>query len=312
MKTKTLLLSSLIAIPVIGLLTSSTLVDSNGKLGNTGAPGEFTCSQSGCHGAGDGPNASGNPTTGGLADNGGPGNVTITSVPAFAGGNQYVPNTTYSITITVSQTGINLFGFSFEAVDNSGSTNTSVDNTVGTITITDPTHTRLNHPLVSTTPLVFGRWCATHQTNGGAFANSANFNFNWTAPASGIVNIYYDGNAADGDGYSDAQDNVYAKSLQISPGTTGIASVNNHNSSVEIFPNPSTDLFTVRFTMNEANDVDMQLYSVDGKSLKTLVSKKVASGMFTQSFSTEGLTTGFYFVRINMGGQTETHQIFVN
>jgi len=71
-------------------------------------------------------------------------------------------------------------------------------------------------------------------------------------------------------------------------------------------------MFTVRFTMDGASDVDMQLYSVDGKSLKTLVSKKVASGMFTQSFSTEGLTTGFYLIRINIGGQTETHQIFVN
>lgn len=306
MKTKTLFLSGLIAIPAIALLTSTTLVDSNGKLGNTGAPGEFTCSQSGCHGAGNGPNASGNPTTGGLPDNGGPGSVTITSVPAFTGGNQYVPNTTYSITITVSQTGINLFGFSFEAVDNSGSTNLSVNNAVGTITITDPTHTRENQPYGT------GRNCATHQTNGGAFPNSASFNFNWTAPASGIANIYYDGNATNSDGYADAQDNVYAHSLQLSPATTGIASVNNHNSSVEIFPNPSTDMFTVHFNMNEANDVDMQLYSVDGKSLKTLVSKKVAAGMFTQSFSTEGLTTGFYFVRINMGGHAETHQIFVN
>jgi hypothetical protein len=306
MKTKTLFLSSLIAIVIIVFLTSTT-VDSNGKIGNAGAPGEFTCSQSGCHGAGNGPNASGKTTTGGLPDNGGPGSITITSVPAFVGGNQYKPNTTYSITITVSQTGIDLFGFSFEALDNSGSTNLSVNNAVGVLTITDPTHTRENQPFGT------GRNCVTHQLNGGAFPNSANFNFNWTAPASGIVNLYYDGNATNDDGYADAADNVYAHTLQLSPASAlGIASVNKQISSVEVFPNPTSDMFTVRFNMNVSNYVDMQLHSADGKTLKTLISKKVVSGMFTQSFSTEGLTKGIYFISINVGGQTETNQIFVN
>jgi hypothetical protein len=326
MKTKTLLLSSLIAIPALALLTSSTIdtdgkakkeialpkmalrtlnmVDTNGKLGNTGTPGEFTCSQATCHGAGNGSS-----TTGGLPDNGGPGSITLTSIPAFVGGNQYVPNTTYSITITVSQHGIGHFGFGFEALNNSGSTNTSINNAVGTITITDPIHTREGQPFGT------GRNCATHQTNGGAFTNAANFNFNWTAPTAGTgtVNLYYDGIAADGDKLPDSQDNVYAHTLQLTPtGATFISTVNNHNSLVEIFPNPTTDVFTIRFNMNDANDVDAQLYSVDGKSLKTLANKKVAAGMFTESFSTEGLTTGFYFIRINMGGHTETHQIFVN
>ena len=300
MKTKTLLLSSLIAIPAIALLTSSTL-DSSGKLGNSGAPGESTCSQSGCHGAGNG-----NSTTGGLPDNGGPGSITLTSSPVLTG-NQYVPNTVYHITITVSETGKSLFGFDFEALDNSGSTNASVNNSVGTVTITDAIHTRKGQPFGT------GRLTVTHKPNGGAFANSATFNFDWTAPATGTVNLYYDGNASNGDGFSDAGDNVYAHSLKLTPaGTTGIAEANTSNFSVETFPNPATDMFTVRFNLEKTQNVDIQLFSIDGKLIKNLANKKVAAGMFTETFNTEGMTHGLYLVRINFEGKNQTQRLLVN
>jgi len=299
MKTKTLLLSSLIAVPAIALLTSSTL-DSSGKLGNSGAPGESTCSQSGCHGAGNG-----NSTTGGLPDNGGPGSITLTSTPVLTG-NQYVPNTTYHMTITVSETGKSLFGFDFEALDNSGSTNTSVNNSVGLITITDATHTRKGQSFGT------GRVTVTHKSSGGAFANTASFNFDWTAPASGTLNLYYDGNAANGNAIADAQDNVYAHNIQITPATsTGIEVVKN-SFSVETFPNPATGVFTVRFNADRTQNIDIQLFSMDGKLIKNLTNKKVAAGLFTETFNTEGMAHGLYLLRINMGGQSEAHRLFIN
>lgn len=300
MKTKTLLLSSLIAIPAIALLTSSTIVDSTGKLGNSGGPGENTCSQSGCHGAGNGSSS-----TGGLADNAGPGSITLTSTPALTG-NQYVPNTTYHITITVSETGKNLFGFDFEALNNNGSTNTSVNNSVGTVTITDATHTRKGQPFGT------GRVTVTHQANGGASANTASFNFDWTAPATGTVNVYYDGNAVNGDGSANAQDNVYAKSMQLIPAAaTGIANIKN-NFVVETFPNPVTDMFSIRFNSDRTQNVEVQLFSLDGKLIKNLINKKVAAGIFTESFSNEDMSRGLYLLRINLEGNVQTQRLLVN
>ncbi len=299
MKTKNLLLSSLFAIPAIALLTSSAL-DSSGKLGNSGAPGESTCSQSGCHGAGNG-----NSTAGGLADNAGPGSITLTSTPALTG-NHYVPNTTYHMTITVSETGKSLFGFDFEALDNSGSTNTSVNNSVGTVTITDATHTRKGQPFGT------GRLTVTHQLHGGAFANTASFNFDWTAPSTGTVNVYYDGNASNGDGFSDAGDNVYAHNMQLTPVlATGITKINN-DFSVETFPNPASDVFTVRFNLDRTQNVDIQLFSIDGKLIKNLLNKKVAAGTFAETFNTEGMSHGLYLVRINFEGQNQTQRLLVN
>ncbi|HXB40971.1 MAG TPA: choice-of-anchor V domain-containing protein [Bacteroidia bacterium] len=308
MKTKKLLLTSLVVIPAIALFTSSTL-DSSGKLINSGSPGEYTCSQANCHGAGNGQGS-----TGGLPDNGGPGSLIITSNPAFNGGNQYVPNTVYHMTIKVSEAGKSLFGFDFEALDNSGNTDPFTNNSVGTLTITDATHTRKGQPahIVSGQP-VFGRWNVTHQTNGGAFANSASFNFDWQAPASGTVNLYAAGNAANGDGLANAMDNVYSKTLQLSVfNGTGIANVNTDNILMDVFPNPAGDLITVRLHLVKEDNVNIQLFSLDGKLVKTFADKKAVPAMFIQSFSTEGLAKGIYILRTGTESFTKTQRIVIN
>lgn len=305
MTSKKLLLLSAIAIPALGLLTSSTL-DSNGKFANTGSPGEQTCSQATCHGAGNG-----NGSTGGLPDNGGPGSIAISANPAFSGG-QYVPNTTYHMTITVSETGKSLFGFDFEALDNSGAT-TFTNNAVGTITITDATHTRKGQPVqvINGSP-VFGRMNVTHQTGGGATANLATFNFDWKAPASGIVNMYVAGNAANGDALENAQDNVYTTTMQLSPqGSTGIVS---HSADLflEAYPNPASDVLMVRVQMPHEGFINLDLYSLDGKLVRSLADKKAVPGTFVQPFSTEGLAKGVYVLRASADTFSKTQRIVIN
>ncbi len=75
MKIKNLFI--IISCSLLFILLTSETHDSSGKLISAGGPGEGTCSTTGCHGAGNG-----NGTSGGLADNAGPGNITLVSVPA--------------------------------------------------------------------------------------------------------------------------------------------------------------------------------------------------------------------------------------
>src|ERR1700756_1904791 len=79
----------------------------NGASSQTPAPGEVTCSQSGCHGTGNGEGSSG-----GLADNTGGGSVSISGISGT-----YVPGTVYHVTVTVNQLGATRFGFNCEALD---------------------------------------------------------------------------------------------------------------------------------------------------------------------------------------------------
>ena len=312
MKAKKLLVSGLLVVPAMALLTSSTLdnggvhsvMNAAGTSTSTGAPGEpHTCSQAGCHGSG---NGSG--TTGGLANNAGPGSITITSNPALPGGNTYVPNTTYHMSITVSETGKAIFGFNAEILDLSAPTytNTQVDNTIGTLTITDATHTQIKHGWGT------GRSTVCHTQNGGLANNTTTFNFDWKAPASGTANIYTSAVAADNDGSADAQDNVYTKYiLGLTPATTtGIDSYND-DFSFDAYPNPSQDKLTVAFALPAEQQITIQLVSIDGRVVKTLDSRTIA-GTYIQTYNTEDIAKGVYLLKINSNSFNQAKKVFIN
>ena len=312
MKTKKLLVLGLLAIPAMALLTSGTL-DNGGMHGvmnaagtstSTGAPGEpHTCSQASCHGAGNGTGSSG-----GLADNAGPGSITITSIPAFPGGNKYVPNTTYHMSITVSESGKAIFGFNAEILDLSAPsyTNTQVDNTIGTLLITDPTHTQIKHGWGT------GRSTVCHTLNGGLAGNATTFNFDWKSPASGTANIYTSAVAADNDGSPNAQDNVYTKYLLgLTPTTTTDILTHNEDFSFDTYPNPVQDKLTVAFVLPTEQQVTVQLVSIDGRVVKMLDNSTV-TGTFLQTYTIEGIAQGIYMLKISSGQFNQTKKIFIN
>ena len=168
------LLIALFPIVAIGGFTAETMY-STGRAGNTGSPGESTCRA--CH------------TT--YALNSGGGSITIQN--ASMPGNVYVPGQTYTMSVTVAQSGINLFGFGLEALNAAG------DNG-GTLNITDPASTQIKTAVAGG----FTRRNVVHTTNGGAGSGSKTFNFSWTAPAvgSGNVTFYFSGIASNANTFS--------------------------------------------------------------------------------------------------------------
>jgi hypothetical protein len=97
------------------------------------------------------------------------GNIT-TNIPATG----YVPGTTYTITANVVYAGKTRFGFEVSPQNTAGTLK-------GTITITDPTNTKI----VSTKYV-------THTSAGNTGTGSRSWSFNWTAPAAGtgVVGFY--------------------------------------------------------------------------------------------------------------------------
>ena len=86
------------ALPLVIILMTSSILSENGKAGRTNSPGESNCSS--CHGD--------------FVANTGGGSITITNT----GMNnwQYTPGQTYPITVTVSKTGMPLFGVDVECL----------------------------------------------------------------------------------------------------------------------------------------------------------------------------------------------------
>lgn len=169
---------------VLGMLLMSS---NNGIANQNAAPGQSpsACATSNCH------NSS--------AVNSGIGSVVITdNIPSTG----YIPGQTYSINVTVAQSGISKFGFGFEAVNSSNTT-------AGTLVVTNAALTKT---------LSGTRVNMTHLTNSGLGLGAKSFTFNWIAPAAsnGTVTFYSAGNAANGNN-SDSGDFIYTTTKSVTP-----------------------------------------------------------------------------------------------
>ncbi len=254
----------LASVIVLVVLFSSGTEMSTGIVGYTGSPGENTCAA--CH-------------SGGLNSNGG--SINITASPTFVN-NTYTPNSTYHITVTINGTGKSIFGFDFEALNNSNTT-------VGTIAVTDANKTQ--------TSVTSNRNNIVHKKDGGASTNSASFTFDWTAPASGAVNFYASGVAGNGNQSDGGGDDVYTSSMQLSSDGTAIHTVS--NICTKVFPNPVTDYFTLQMNLLSKENVTVALYSTEGKLVKKMFSDMIFTGAYSQTFSTEGISTGSYILKVS-------------
>lgn len=302
MISKTFISYAFAGVTIFFLLTSGTLntTNANGTGASTGAPGEtHTCSQAGCHGAGNG-----NGTSGGLADNAGPGSITISSIPAMTNG-KYVPGATYSMIVTVSETGKTNFGFDAEILDNSGNTNLMVNNTAGTLIITNPAKTHIVQAFGT------GRATVTHSLNAGQSVNTATFGFNWKAPASGTVNIYVSGTACNNDNLANAQDNVYLNYLQITPNTGVGVEEKEFGNSFNIFPNPARDLFVLSGNNEEDAPVEVKIYSQEGKLVKSFTDEGVANAK-QKTYKVDDLSSGVYLLDVHTKSSNVTKKLIIN
>lgn len=281
----TILVASAITL---SLSTAFVTKSNSGMAGYTGSPGEQTCAGGGCHGGG----ASGAQT------------ITVTSIPTFSN-NEYVPGTTYSISVTISGAGaaFTKFGFGCEIL-NSSNVNTGTLQTVGSG--------------VALQNAANGRRNATH-TSGKLGSGGATFTFNWKAPAvgAGDAMFYYCGNAVNNNG-STTGDLPIPGSFTLNEGivtntvTTGLTEKNaTVVSKVEVFPNPSSDYVTVSYSLKESKVVSVELFDINGKMLQTLSEANQQAGSYEKVISLQGVEKGIYFIRINSNGQQASQKMLI-
>jgi hypothetical protein len=219
--------------------------------------------------------------------------------------NNYVPSQVYHMTVTVAEAGKAHFGFGCEILDNSGNTDGHINNTAGTVTVTDAVNTRIWQAYGS------GRLSVTHSSNGGLNANTCSFIFDWTAPASGIVNVYLAANATNNNGQSDAPDNVYTIKRQLTPMVTGIAGKSDQALHLSAFPVPAREKITLSMLVPAANDMTASLVSLDGRETRMLEHSIVPAGNFVQSYSVSDLSKGVYFLRVSCGNENQSKLVVI-
>ena len=263
-----------LALPVWVFMTSSD-DNSAGKAGNTGSPGEQTCSTTGCHST--------------FPSNSQGGSITI-SAPGMTDW-QYVPGQTYTISVTVAEQGRGLFGLGFEAL-------TSSNDNAGTLTPGAGTHIL--------TRLVQGvnRVNITHLTDAGLTPNSHTFTFTWTAPSENIgpITFYTAGNAAN-NGNTASGDHIYNTSQVVTPANTvGLNELSNRVD-INIYPNPVVNELRVDYSTKKEGRVQVVIYDTMGRTVRTLVDQNLPAGEHKISTDVSDLANGQYILHAMINGE---------
>jgi hypothetical protein len=84
---------------------------------------------------------------------------------------------------------------------------------------------------------------------------------------------------------------------------TGVGSVNDNSSELNIYPNPYKGSVTINYKLVEDANVTMCIYDIMGQKINTLVNGvKLESGIHTYQFN--GSTPGIYILQVNEGNNT--------
>ena len=80
-----------------------------------------------------------------------------------------------------------------------------------------------------------------------------------------------------------------------------------------LFPNPTNGFVTVNYTTYVDAQIYIELYSMVGQKLKTILSnQKTTAGDYSIQASVSDLSTGTYIVKATSGNQSESQQLIVN
>jgi len=77
------------------------------------------------------------------------------------------------------------------------------------------------------------------------------------------------------------------------------------------YPNPFNPTTTIQFTLAKGANVKLQVFSIEGKEVATLVDEALTPGVHTFRFEANGLPSGVYFYRIEAGELFQTRRLML-
>jgi len=75
------------------------------------------------------------------------------------------------------------------------------------------------------------------------------------------------------------------------------------------YPNPFNPATLIRFSVPHNSHVILNIYSLTGALVKTLVDNDLSAGVYSVNFTAEGLTTGTFLYTLEAGGRTLTKRM---
>ncbi len=99
---------------------------------------------------------------------------------------------------------------------------------------------------------------------------------------------------------------VFAAEAQLHFHITSAKKIDLNKFHVAIYPNPVKTNVTIDFELTKATNVKIDAIDYTGKTVETIVNRKVYKGEFKTLWSVNNLTAGIYFLRISAGDEGVT------
>lgn len=165
------------------------------------------------------------------------------------------------------------------------------ENSIGTIT--SPLNYTVNFVPVNQTTGTGGQWKLVNVNVTSTF-KKANVRFRILFESGGGNNLYID-------------------EIQMGQ-NTGLKELSAEEIGLSIFPNPFSASATINYTLPKSDNVNIEVFDLVGKKITTLFNGKQAEGAQNVTFDRTqfGLSTGMYFVKINVGNSFITQKVMVN
>jgi hypothetical protein len=84
------------------------------------------------------------------------------------------------------------------------------------------------------------------------------------------------------------------------------------NNVFQLYPNPASGIITIEFFNESPTPVEVQLYSITGKLLKTIQKGSVEAGQKRIDFDISDLSKGVYFAKLILNKNSETFKVIKN
>jgi hypothetical protein len=77
------------------------------------------------------------------------------------------------------------------------------------------------------------------------------------------------------------------------------------------FPNPFSSSCTVCYQLTEASQVNLSVFDLSGRLIKTLVDEVVPAGMYSEYLNASGLSSGMYLIRLVAGNLSTSRRCII-
>ncbi len=104
------------------------------------------------------------------------------------------------------------------------------------------------------------------------------------------------------------QDNSNKNVKQAVRGTKTMVGVNDYQNDkmVQIYPNPTNDIFTINFTEKNINNINIEVYNITGKCIKKISANEISN---TMNIDISNEDAGIYIVHFKSPTETFTRKI---